>query len=65
MSWLRSRFFQAVVILVVSYVVLRWGISPPAPWSVVSLYMSIVLMAVQTVLHLIRAVRGQGGDRKI
>ena len=46
MSWLRSRFLQAVLILVVSYVVLRWGISPPAPWSVVSLYMSIVLMAV-------------------
>lgn len=46
MSWLRSRFLQAVVILVVSYVILRWGISPPAPWSVVSLYMSIVLMAV-------------------
>ena len=46
MSWLRSRFLQAVLILVVAYAVLRWGISPPAPWSVVSLYMSIVLMAV-------------------
>ena len=46
MSWLRSRFLQAVLILVLSYAILRWGISPPAPWSVVSLYMSIVLMAV-------------------
>ena len=34
------------MILVVAYAILRWGISPPAPWSVLSLYMSIVLMAV-------------------
>ncbi|HBH03932.1 MAG TPA: hypothetical protein DDZ42_18800, partial [Candidatus Rokubacteria bacterium] len=46
MSFLRSRFFQAVVVLVVSFVVLRWGIRPPAPWSVIQLYMFVVLMAV-------------------
>jgi mono/diheme cytochrome c family protein len=46
MSFLRSRFVQAVLILVLSYAVLRYGISPPAPWSVLTLYMAIVLMAV-------------------
>ncbi len=46
MSWLRSRFVQAVLVLVVSFVVLRFGIRPPAPWSVIQLYMAVVLMAV-------------------
>jgi mono/diheme cytochrome c family protein len=46
MSLLRSRFFQAVVILVVSFCILRFGIRPPAPWSVLTLYMGIVLLAV-------------------
>ena len=40
--------------------------NPPFPPIVKSfLLLCIVLMAVQTVLHLVRAVRGQGGDRKI
>ena len=46
MNVLRSRFFQAVVIWVLAFLVLRVGIRPPAPWSVLTLYMSIVLLAV-------------------
>jgi mono/diheme cytochrome c family protein len=46
MSVLRNRFFQAVLILVLSYLVLRFGIDPPAPWSVLTLYMAIIAMAV-------------------
>jgi mono/diheme cytochrome c family protein len=46
MSLLRSRFFQTVLILVVSFAILRYGIRPPAPWSVLTLYLGIVLLAV-------------------
>ena len=46
MNFLRSRFVQAVLILIAAFVVLRFGIRPPAPWSVVQLYMTIVLLAV-------------------
>jgi mono/diheme cytochrome c family protein len=46
MNILRSRFFQAVLVLVLAFVILRFGIQPPAPWSVLTLYMTIVLMAV-------------------
>src|SRR4029434_2932014 len=46
MSFLRSRFVQAVQVLVIAFVILRFGIRPPAPWSVLTLYMSIVLLAV-------------------
>src|SRR3989442_12401794 len=46
MSFLRSRFVQAVLVLVIAFVVLRFGIRPPAPWCVLTLYMSIVLLAV-------------------
>jgi len=46
MSFLRSRFVQAVLVLVVAFVILRFGIRPPAPWSVLTLYMTIVLLAV-------------------
>ena len=42
---LRSKFFQAVLILVIAFVIFRFGIRPPAPWSVVTLYMAIVLLA--------------------
>jgi mono/diheme cytochrome c family protein len=45
MRLLRSRFFQAVAIFVVAFVVLRFGIRPPAPWSVVRLYLAIIAMA--------------------
>ncbi len=46
MNLLRSRFAQAVLVLVLAFVILRFGIRPPAPWSVLTLYMSIVLLAV-------------------
>jgi mono/diheme cytochrome c family protein len=46
MNLLRSRFFQAVLVLVIAFVLLRFGIRPPAPWSVFTLYMAIVLLAV-------------------
>ena len=46
MGLLRSRFFQSVLILVVAFCILRYGIRPPAPWSVLTLYMTIVLIAV-------------------
>ena len=45
MSVLRSRFFQAVIIFVASFVLLRFGIRPPAPWSVLSLYLFIIGLA--------------------
>src|SRR5438132_1169860 len=38
MSVLRSRFVQAVVILVGAFLALRFGIRPPAPWSVIQIY---------------------------
>ena len=46
MNFLRSRFVQAVLVVVLAFVILRFGIRPPAPWSVLTLYMSIVLLAV-------------------
>src|SRR5438093_12577488 len=46
MSFLRSRFTQAVLVLVIAFVILRFGIRPAAPWSVLTLYMTIVLLAV-------------------
>jgi mono/diheme cytochrome c family protein len=46
MTFLRSRLFQAALVLVVAFVIFRFGIRPPAPFSVLSLYMGIVLLAV-------------------
>src|SRR6266481_2965489 len=46
MNFLRSRFTQAVLVLVIAFVILRFGIRPAAPWSVLTLYMTIVLLAV-------------------
>jgi mono/diheme cytochrome c family protein len=46
MTFLRSRFVQAVIILVLSALLLRYGIRPAAPWSVFTLYMAIVLLGV-------------------
>src|SRR2546422_10428576 len=46
MSFLRSRFVQAVLVLVLAFVILRFGIRPPAPRSVLTLYMAIIFMAV-------------------
>src|SRR5260370_8251749 len=46
MSLLRPRCVQAVLILVLAFVVLRFGIRPPAPWSVIKIYMTVLLLAV-------------------
>src|SRR5207237_5388135 len=46
MSFLRSRFAQAVLVLVLAFAILRFGIRPAAPSSVLTLYMAIVLLAV-------------------
>ncbi len=46
MSILRSKLVQAVVVVVAMYLAFRFGIQPPAPWSVVKLYMAVVLLAV-------------------
>jgi len=46
MKYLRSRLLQAALILVISFVVLRFVIRPPAPFSVLSEYMAIILVAV-------------------
>ncbi|MBI3015117.1 MAG: c-type cytochrome [Candidatus Tectomicrobia bacterium] len=43
---IRSKFFQAILVLVLAFAFFRYGIRPPAPWSVVYLYMGIVLLAV-------------------
>jgi mono/diheme cytochrome c family protein len=46
MSFFRSRLFQAALVLVIAFVFFRFAIRPPAPFSVLSLYMTIVLLAV-------------------
>jgi mono/diheme cytochrome c family protein len=46
MSFLRSRFVQSVIVLVIAFCLFRFGIRPPAPWSVIKLYMTVVLLAV-------------------
>ena len=45
MGLLRSRLFQSVLVLVGAFVVFRFGIRPPAPWSVITLYMGVVFLA--------------------
>ncbi len=46
MNVFTSKFLQAVVVLIIAYVTFQFAIRPPAPWSVLSLYMAIVLFAV-------------------
>lgn len=46
MKILQSKFFQAVLILMGTFLFFRYGIRPPAPWSVVRLYMTITIFAV-------------------
>src|SRR3990172_3899915 len=46
MSVFRSKFFQAVLILVVVFLLFRFGIRPGALWSVFTLYMFVALIAV-------------------
>src|SRR3989454_8615089 len=45
MGFLRSRFFHAVLILGLAFFLFRFGIRPPAPWSVIRLYMTVVVLA--------------------
>ena len=46
MGFLRSRFLQAVLVLIAAFLIFRFGIQPPAPWSVITLYMTIILIAI-------------------
>lgn len=46
MKILRSKFLQAALVLVATFLFFRFGIRPPAPWSVVRLYMTITVFAV-------------------
>ncbi len=46
MSLLRSKLFQALLVLIGTFLLFRFGIRPPAPCSVLKLYMAIVLVAV-------------------
>src|SRR3989442_969669 len=46
MNLLRSRFIQAAAVVVLAFCVCRFGIQPPAPWSVIKIYMVIVIVAV-------------------
>lgn len=59
MNVLRSRFFQAVAIFVAAFVLLRFGIRPPAPWSVLSLYLFIIGLAL---LIFVSSDRDSWGD---
>jgi DMSO reductase family type II enzyme heme b subunit len=42
----RGKFLQAVLVLVAAFLVFRFGIRPPMPFSVLALYMAITLLAV-------------------
>jgi len=45
MGLFRSKLFQVALVLVGTFFVFRFGIRPPAPWSVITLYMGVVLLA--------------------
>ncbi len=46
MGLFRSKLFQVLLVLLASYLTFRFGIRPPVPRSVLTLYMAIVLVAV-------------------
>ncbi len=46
MNFWRSKFLQAVLVLGVVFLLFRFGIRPPAPWSVFTLYMFVALISV-------------------
>jgi mono/diheme cytochrome c family protein len=46
MRFLRSRFFQSALVLIAAFCIFKFGIRPPAPWSVINLYMTVVVLAV-------------------
>lgn len=43
---LRGKFLQAVLVLLAAFLIFRFGIRPPMPFSVLALYMGITLLAV-------------------
>ncbi len=45
MNPFRSKLFQSVLVLLATFFVFRFGIQPPAPWSVITLYMGVALLA--------------------
>jgi DMSO reductase family type II enzyme heme b subunit len=45
MSQPRGKFLQVLLVLVVAFLLFRYGIQPPMPFSVLSLYMAVTLMA--------------------
>jgi DMSO reductase family type II enzyme heme b subunit len=45
MGLLRSKLFQSVAVLAVTFALFRFAIRPPAPWSVITLYMGVVILA--------------------
>src|SRR5437879_8220472 len=46
MTLFRSRFLQAAAVVVLAFCALRFGIQPPVPWSVIKIYMFVVVAAV-------------------
>ncbi len=42
----RGKLLQAVAVLVVAFLIFKYGIRPPMPFSLLSLYMTITLLAV-------------------
>ena len=42
----RGKLFQAVLVIVVAFLLFKYGIQPPMPFSVLSLYMFVTLLAV-------------------
>ena len=76
MNILRSKFLQVVLILVGAFLFFRFGIRPPAPWSVVRLYMTITIFAVlvyvssnsdswEAFLHPIRSTLADESKRQV
>jgi len=42
----RGKFLQAIGVLVVAFLIFKYGIQPPMPFSLLAMYMAITLMAV-------------------
>src|SRR5262245_21504907 len=42
----RGKFLQAVAVLIVAYLIFKYGVQPPMPFSVLAEYMGITLLAV-------------------
>ena len=45
MNVLRSRLLHAVLILIIAYAIFTFAIRPPAPRSVLAIYMGVVILA--------------------